>query len=271
MLRHGETFGPHKREKCLAYALTQEFVQRGWTVTNFAHYLSLHPPTWEVELKLVTAWSCFHGVSRRPDDWGCGSGGGRHQKWRRPLRTALDWLRDLLIEVCEDAGRQLFRNPRLGRDEYIQVIRDRSVENVERFLARHAPAAAVAGSTGRRPAAAGNAARSSSHAALLMYTSCGWFFEEMSRPEGVRILRSAAWALELAGEVAGVQLEKQFVELLAFAPSNVELYKDGAAVYRHLAVTSQAKLNVPEAKETLEPLMDALALASAAVEERRDV
>ncbi|WP_017719106.1 DUF3536 domain-containing protein [Kamptonema formosum] len=235
----GETFGHHKRgkEKCLAYAVTQEFPQRGWTVTNFAHYLSLHLPTWEVELKPVTAWSCFHGVSRWQDDCGCGAtGNGWHQKWRRPLRTALDWLRDQLIEVCEDAGRRLFRNPWLARDEYIQVIRDRSLENVERFLARHA-------SHQLSPAEQVDALRllEMQRQGLLMYTSCGWFFEELSRPEGVQILRYAARALELAGEVAGVQLEKQFVELLAFAPTNADLYRDGAAVYRHLVVTSQVR------------------------------
>ncbi|MCY7320948.1 MAG: glycoside hydrolase, partial [Phormidesmis sp. CAN_BIN36] len=65
----GETFGHHKAgtEKCLAYAFDQEFPHRGWTVTNFAHYLSLTPPTWEVELKPVTAWSCAHGVDRWQD------------------------------------------------------------------------------------------------------------------------------------------------------------------------------------------------------------
>ena len=88
----GETFGHHKggTEKSLAYAFTEEFSRKGWTVTNFAHYLSLNTPTWEVELKPVTAWSCSHGVNRWQDDCGCGGGGDWHQKWRRPLRTALD-------------------------------------------------------------------------------------------------------------------------------------------------------------------------------------
>jgi alpha-amylase/alpha-mannosidase (GH57 family) len=97
----GETFGHHKggTEKCLAFAFTQEFPTRNWTVTNFAHYLSINPPTWEVELKPVTAWSCAHGVDRWQEDCGCGGGGLWHQKWRRPLRDALDWLRDKLTKV----------------------------------------------------------------------------------------------------------------------------------------------------------------------------
>jgi alpha-amylase/alpha-mannosidase (GH57 family) len=235
----GETFGHHKggTEKCLAYAFIEEFSRRGWTVTNFAHYLSLNPPAWEVELKPVTAWSCSHGVSRWEDDCGCGGGGLWNQKWRRPLRVALDWLRDRLSEVYEEAGRRFFRDPWLARDEYIQVIRDRSLENVERFLARHH-------SHPLAPAEQVDALRllEMQRHTLLMYTSCGWFFEELSRPEGVQILRYAARAIELAGDIAGVQLEQAFVEMLAFAPSNVEFFKDGAAIYRHLVLTAQISL-----------------------------
>jgi len=232
----GETFGHHKggTEKCLAYAFTKEFAYRGWTVTNFAHYLSINPPTWEVVLKPVTAWSCAHGVERWQDDCGCGGGGLWHQKWRRPLRDALDWLRDKLIKVYEDTGRQFFRDPWAARDEYIQVMRDRCAENVENFLARHRTRKLTAA----EQIDALRLLEMQRHA-LLMYTSCGWFFEEISRPEGVQILRYAARALELAGDVVGVQLEKCFVKRLALAPSNVDCFKDGAAVYRQLVVSAQ--------------------------------
>ncbi|MFB2974368.1 DUF3536 domain-containing protein [Aerosakkonema sp. BLCC-F183] len=232
----GETFGHHKhgKEKCLAYAFTEEFPRRGWTVTNYAHYLSLNPPTWEVELKPVTAWSCSHGVDRWQDDCGCGAGGGWHLKWRRPLRQALDWLRDRLIEVYEESGPKFFVDPWLARDEYIQVIRDRTPANVEQFLARHR-------SQQLNPAEQVDALRllEMQRHALLMYTSCGWFFEELSRPEGVQILRYAARALELAGEVGGVQLEKEFLERLALAPSNIDRFQNGAEIYRQLVVSAQ--------------------------------
>ncbi|MBD2012585.1 DUF3536 domain-containing protein [Microcoleus sp. FACHB-53] len=232
----GETFGHHKggTEKCLAYSFTQELPHRGWTVTNFAHYLSINPPTWEVVLKPVTAWSCSHGVNRWQDDCGCGGGGVWNQKWRRPLRDALDWLRDKLVKVYEETGRQFFRDPWAARDEYIQVVRDRSPENVENFLGRHRSRKLTAA----EQIDALRLLEMQRHS-LLMYTSCGWFFEEISRPEGVQILRYAARALELAGDVAGVQLEKCFVKRLALAPSNVDFFKDGAAVYRHLVISSQ--------------------------------
>ncbi len=235
----GETFGHHKggTEKCLAYAFVREFPERGWTVTNFAHYLSLHTPTWEVELKPVTAWSCSHGVDRWQDDCGCGGGGLWNQQWRRPLRDALDWLRDQLIKVYEEAGKKLFRDPWLARDEYIQVMRDRSLTTLARFLARHQ----THKFTASERVDALHLLEMQRHT-LLMYTSCGWFFDELSRPEGVQVLRYAARALELAGEVTGIQLEKAFVKRLALAPSNVECFKDGAEVYRQLVKTAQISM-----------------------------
>jgi alpha-amylase/alpha-mannosidase (GH57 family) len=232
----GETFGHHKggTEKCLAYAFVGEFPNRGWTVTNFAHYLSLKAPEWEVELKPVTAWSCAHGVDRWQDDCGCGGGGLWDQKWRRPLREALNWLRDQLIKVYDEVGGKLFSDPWLARDEYIQVVRDRSPATVQKFLTRHQ--SHKLSSSERLDAL--RLLEMQRHA-MLMYTSCGWFFEELSRPEGTQILRYAARALELAGDVAGVQLEKGFVKRLALAPSNVECFKNGAEVYRQLVISAQ--------------------------------
>lgn len=235
----GETFGHHKggTEKCLAYAFVQEFPQRGWTVTNFAHYLAISPPTWEVELKPVTAWSCSHGVDRWQDDCGCGGGGGWHQKWRRPLRQALDWLRDRLITLYDEAGRQLFQDPWQARDAYIQVIRDRSPATVHQFLAAHQSHPL----TEEEQVDALRLLELQRHA-LLMYTSCGWFFEELSRPEGVQILRYAARAIELAGDVTGIQLEPEFIQRLELAPSNVDSFKHGAEVYRQLVTPAQISL-----------------------------
>ena len=243
----GETFGHHKdgTEKCVAYALIEEFPRRGWAVTNYAHYLSAHPPTWEAVLKPVTAWSCAHGVDRWQDDCGCGGGGVWNQKWRRPLRDSLDWLRDRTIEVYQDAGRKLFRDPWQARDEYIEVIRDRSPETVERFLARHQISTENRDRCSFSPAERIDALRllEMQRHALLMYTSCGWFFEEISRPEGTQILRYAARALELAEEVIGQQLEPQFLDLLALAPSNVtEKYQTGADIYHKLVVPAKISL-----------------------------
>ena len=235
----GETFGHHKggTEKCLAYAFSQIFAAHGWTVTNYAHYLSISEPTWEVVLKPVTSWSCSHGVDRWRDNCGCGGGGLWHQRWRKPLRESLDWLRDNLITVYEESGSKLFRDPWLARDEYIQIIGDRSKVQVNEFLADQQSHELTA----EEKIDALRLLEMQRHA-LLMYTSCGWFFEEISRPEGTQILRYASRAIELAGEVAGIRLETEFVRRLSLAHSNVEKFRNGGAVYRQLVVPSQVNL-----------------------------
>ena len=232
----GETFGHHRggSEKCLAYAFVEEFPRRGWTVTNFAHYLSLNPPAWEVELKPVTAWSCFHGVERWQNDCGCGGGGVWHQQWRRPLRDALNGLRDQLIEVYQTHAHQFFNDPWRVRDEYIRVIRDRSEANLNQFFGEYQTHKL----TESERIDALRLLEMQRHS-LLMFTSCGWFFEEISGPEGTQILRYASRAIELASEVTGIDLEPEFLQRLALAPSNVELFKTGDEVYRQLVKTAR--------------------------------
>lgn len=238
----GETFGHHKRdtEKSLAYGFRHVLPQRGWTITNFAHFLSLHPPTWEVQIKPVTAWSCAHGVDRWQEDCGCGGEGGVwHQKWRRPLRDSLDWLRDHLAQIYTELGEMLFRDPWAARNDYIAVLLDQAhgPEIREQFLAHHQhhPLSAPEQIDALR-------LLEIQRYALLMYTSCGWFFEELSRPEGVQILRYAARAIALAGEVSGTNLEPEFIQHLALAPSNVAQFENGAGVYRQLVLPSQVTL-----------------------------
>jgi alpha-amylase/alpha-mannosidase (GH57 family) len=248
----GETFGHHKSgaEKALAYALVSEFPRRGFTVTNFAHYLSLCPPTWEVELKPVTAWSCAHGVDRWQADCGCGGEGSIwHQRWRRPLRQTLDWLRDQLSHIFTQEGSKLFLDPWQSRDDYIDVILSRglsanpavggeSSDRIERFLTlhQHHPLS---------PAEQVDALRllEMQRQTLLMYTSCGWFFEELSRPEGVQILRYAGRAMALAADLTGQQFEPEFTRRLDQAPSNVPLFGHGGEVYRQLVKSAQISLN----------------------------
>ncbi len=235
----GETFGHHKygKEKCLAYAVTQEFPRRGWTTTNYAHYLSLDPPNWEAELKPVTAWSCSHGVDRWQDDCGCGGGGLWNQQWRRPLREALNWLRDQLAAIYETEARKLLGDPWEARNAYVSVILDRAPASINSFL-RDYQARSL---TPQERIDALRLLEMQRHT-LLMFTSCGWFFDELSRPEGVQILRYAARAIELAAELTGTDLEPEFVQRLEAAPSNVDVFKNGAEVYRHLVTTAIVSL-----------------------------
>jgi alpha-amylase/alpha-mannosidase (GH57 family) len=242
----GETFGHHKHftEMSLAFAFEAEFPNRGWVVTNYAHYLSLYPPTWEVAIKPVTAWSCAHGVDRWQEDCGCGTAVG-HGTWRKPLRQSLNWLRDRLGDIFADTGSKYFIDPWAARDAYIDLLRDslrhgiiNNDEKLKNFF--HNFGRLVDKSQADRVDAL-RLLEMQRHA-LLMFTSCGWFFEELSRPEGVQILRYAARAIELAADVTGILLEPEFMQRLEKCPSNLELFGNGAEVYRQHVLTSKISL-----------------------------
>jgi len=235
----GETFGHHRggAEKTLAHTVINELPSRGWQVTSYAHYLSMCPPTWEVQLKPATAWSCSHGVDRWQRDCGCGGGGGWQQQWREPLREALDWLRDHLVILYGKSAIPLLRDPWAARNDYVQVLNSASNQVLEQFFATHQTHPL----TSEERTEALRLLEMQRHA-MLMYTSCGWFFDEISRPEGTQILRYAARAIELAEAVSGKALEAGFVERLAKAPSNVDYFKTGAGVYQKQVKPNQTKL-----------------------------
>ncbi|MBE9060451.1 DUF3536 domain-containing protein [cf. Phormidesmis sp. LEGE 11477] len=235
----GETFGHHRggAEKTLAHTVINELPNRGWQVTSYAHYLSMCPPTWEVQLKPVTAWSCSHGVDRWQRDCGCGGGGAWQQQWRAPLRQALDWLRDRLIPLYEKLGGSLLQDPWAARNDYVNVLNSSSTRTLDQFFAAHQSHPL----TYRERVEALRLLEMQRHT-MLMYTSCGWFFDEISRPEGTQILRYAARAIELAEAVSGNMLENEFVQRLAQAPSNIDYFKTGAGVYQKQVKPSQTSL-----------------------------
>lgn len=236
----GESYGHHApfAEMGLAHLLRYALPEKGLTPVNLGWFLARHPPRHEVRLKPGgTSWSCAHGVERWRSDCGCGAEGGRHQRWRAPLRAAVEGLRAGLAELFEERARGLLTEPWAARDAYVAVSLDRSDAAVERFLAAHAPEA-------RDAAARTTVLRllEMQRHALMMFTSCGWFFDELSRLEPEQILLYAARALELAREL-GRDLEPAFVAALAKAPSNVEHYRDGAGVWNKLV---KASVQTPE-------------------------
>ena len=226
----GESYGHHHRfgDMALAYALNYIESNQLAQLTNYGEYLERHPPTHQVEIIEKTSWSCFHGIDRWWSNCGCNSGGhpGWNQAWRTPLRDALDGLRDSLALPFEDRGRELLKDPWAARNDYLSVINDRSTENAERFFDRHTA----------RPL---NDADKTTvlkllelqRHAMLMYTSCGWFFDELSGIETVQVIQFAARAVQLAQELFGDSLEGQFVERLALAKSNLPEHGDGRRVY----------------------------------------
>jgi alpha-amylase/alpha-mannosidase (GH57 family) len=236
----GESYGHHTRwgERTLAYALAVEAPRREFTVTNYAAYLNAHPPTAEVRLKdgpsgEGTAWSCAHGVGRWVRDCGCSAGTpGFNQAWRAPLRRALDLVRDRAAGLYDRQAAALLRDPWDARDRYVAALEgDRARE---RFLEAEAS----------HPLDSDERLRTLRLLELmrygqLMYTSCGWFFDEISGLEATQILRYANRALELYQMLAGEDLEPIFLGVLAEAKSNLPEHRDGAEVYRRLVAPTR--------------------------------
>lgn len=226
----GETYGHHHRhgEMALTYALHHIEAEGLAKLTNYGEHLDRCPPTLEADIFEKSSWSCVHGVDRWWSDCGCNSGGrpGWNQAWRAPLRDALDWLRDDLAPRYEEKCGQMLRDPWAARDDYIAVVLDRSPENLERFWERHA---ARSLDPGERTAAL-KLLELQRHA-MLMYTSCGWFFDDLSGIETVQVIQYAARVVQLAQDVLGVDPEPGFVERLANARSNVAEHGDGARIY----------------------------------------
>jgi alpha-amylase/alpha-mannosidase (GH57 family) len=229
----GESYGHHEPmgDMCLAYFSTREAAARGMKLTNPAAFLAAHPPRFEVRLKggEGTAWSCAHGVGRWKADCGCSTGGPAswNQGWRAPLRSALDTLRRELDPLFESAGRELLADPWKARDDYLPVILGRPIGAAERFFRQHA----------RRPLSDAERARvhrllEMQRHGMLMYTSCGWFFSELSGIETVQNLRYAARAAQLGAQEAGQPLDQGFLEGLTQAKSNLRAVGTGRDLYR---------------------------------------
>ncbi|HVF89815.1 MAG TPA: DUF3536 domain-containing protein [Blastocatellia bacterium] len=228
----GETYGHHHRhgDMALAYCIRHIESNNLAKVTVYGEYLEKFPPTQEAEILENTSWSCAHGVERWRQDCGCNTGGGEWtQAWRPPLRRALDWLRDNLEAVYERELSPYMGDPWKARDEYINVILDRSEDNVRSFL-RYNGAEGLARSDEVKILCLLETQRH----AMLMYTSCGWFFDEISGLEATQALRYAARAIQLCEKAGGVSFESGFIERLQAAPSNVPEFGTGAQIYERL-------------------------------------
>jgi len=226
----GETYGHHHRfgDMALAYALDHLETNNLARITNYGEYLEKYPPTHEVEIIENTSWSCSHGVERWRSDCGCNTGGHPkwNQSWRAPLRQALDWLRDEIAPMYEEKARQYLKDPWTARDDYIKVILDHSAENVQQFLNQHATR-----ELNELESITALKFLELQRHAMLMSTSCGWFFDEISGIETVQVIQYAGRVVQLAKELLGDDTEDRFLALLESAKSNIRGHGDGRRIY----------------------------------------
>lgn len=234
----GESYGHHTKfgDMALAYVLKVRAKEEGFTIVNYAQYLDKYPSEYEVDIKQSSSWSCFHGVGRWKEDCGCSTGGhpGWNQKWRKPLRDALDFLRDELAVIFEKEGIKYFKNtPWDVRNAYIDVILDRSELTIKKFqndnfiknLSTDQKVKAMELLEIQRQA-------------MLMYTSCGWFFSEISGIETTQIMKYAARAMQLAQDFSAKDLETRFLEILSEAKSNFSEFGSGKDIFERFVKPS---------------------------------
>ncbi len=254
----GESYGHHEPmgDMCLAYLTTREAPAREIELTNPSAFLDKHPPSWQVKLKpggdgLGTAWSCAHGVGRWKEDCGCSTGGppSWNQAWRTPLREAFDLLRQRIDPLFEQEGAKLLEDPWAARDDYIHVILGRTVGAAKNFLDKHA----------KKPL--GDAERERIYKlmemqrhGMLMYTSCGWFFSDVSGIETVQDLTYFVRSSQLAQEIAGHPVTSDSMERLADAKSNIASMGTGVDILSRFvrpSILSPEKVAVHKAIDSL--------------------
>ncbi|MBI5179002.1 MAG: DUF3536 domain-containing protein [Nitrospinae bacterium] len=229
----GESYGHHHKfgEMALASAIATLQSQKDTVLTNYGHFLELHPPEWEAEIVEDSSWSCAHGVERWRSDCGCstGSGPGWNQKWRAPLREALDHLKERIDAIFEESGGKYLQSPWDARNDYIDLVLHKSHQRIEEFFLKHQ----------RQPLTQAQITEALKHLemqrlAMTMYTSCGWFFNDVSGIETVQIMKYAAKAMDMAQEVALRPLEEEFLGILKDARSNVKQHGTGADIFRNI-------------------------------------
>ena len=248
----GETLGHHKKggDEVLAVAVRRLARGGDLRIVNLGQALDLVPSEWEAEIAERSSWSCAHGVERWRSDCGChvGAEPGWKQAWRAPLLGALEWLRDRLAELYQREAEGLLPEPWRTRDRYVEVVLDPERRDVQGFLLREAGR-----QLGHEEEVKALRLLEMQRQSLLMFTSCGWFFAEISGLETVQVMKYAARAVQLAREATGLDLEPALENALALAPSNREIYGDGRITYESLVKASVV---------TLEGLAAHLAIAS---------
>jgi alpha-amylase/alpha-mannosidase (GH57 family) len=243
----GESYGHHHRhgEMALSYALRFIEDKKLARLINYGQFLAQFPPKWEAEIVEDTSWSCAHGVERWRSDCGCNGGHqGWNQRWRAPLRAAFDWLRDTVSPLTENIAQGLLKDVWAARDAYISVILAAGTtgasEAIDQFFTDHAEREL---SPEERTTVL-EIMEMQRHT-QLMYTSCGWFFDDISGIETVQVMAYAGRALRLAADIFGLNsalLEWQFVERLRQAKCNSPQWTDGGDIYRRLVKTMEVNL-----------------------------
>jgi alpha-amylase/alpha-mannosidase (GH57 family) len=238
----GESYGHHHLHGDMALAFCLDYLEKNsdTVLINYGAFLEKFPPEDEVKIFENSSWSCAHGIERWRSDCGCNSGNkpGWHQKWRKPLREALDFLRDELAVFYEQKLAEFTNDPWKARNEYIHVVLKRDEASTDAFIRRNCsfiPEGEKKTTFLRM--------LEMQRQLLLMYTSCAWFFDDISGIETIQVLQYADRAIQLAESETGKNFLPDFLQLLSKAPTNDLEYKDGAYIHEYFVSKSRLTLS----------------------------
>ncbi len=236
----GESYGHHHRYGEMALADCLNYIEENQlaTIINYGQFLEKFPPEYEIQIHENSSWSCVHGVERWRSNCGCNTGGhpGWTQAWRGPLRDTLNWLRDELIPVYEREAGKYVKDVWAARNDYIDVLLNRNDRTVNEFIKKHATQEFKNGDKTWLM----RLMEMQRHA-ILMFTSCGWFFDEISGIETNQILQYANRAIYYANQISEIDFHPEFIRRLEAAPSNV--YQNGAASYKRYVMPARVDLS----------------------------
>jgi alpha-amylase/alpha-mannosidase (GH57 family) len=237
----GESYGHHHRfgDMALAYCLDKIESEEKAALTVYGEYLERYPAEYEAEIMENSSWSCVHGIERWRIDCGCSTGQnpGWTQAWRAPLRDAMDWLRDRVISLYEREMAGLADNIWGVRDEYIHVILNRSEKNVDSFFSKN-----FRQNLSRKDKMKALKLLELQRFALSMFTSCGWFFDDISGIESILVMKYAGRVMQLAESITGIDLKPDYLERIERASSNDPAFSNGAKIYERFVEPAQLDL-----------------------------
>jgi hypothetical protein len=224
----GELYGHHQSFRDLflhrLVAPDPTSSDRGFDVVSLATVASEEPGHHHPEIRVRdrTSWSCHHGVLR----WSGECPDAHDGRWKAPLRAAFERLAGGMDTISEALARELPGIDDLwtARDAYVDVVI--GVREPDAFAVEWlGPRSSV--EDRRRFLAVLEAQRWR----LAMFASCGWFWDDPSRPETRQVLRAASRAVRIMDALAGTDLERRLVTDLGTFVSPA-LGIDGAMIYR---------------------------------------
>ena len=237
----GEIYGHHEPygDMCIAALSKKILTKKEFILTNCGAYLEEFPPTAEVRLKKGeedrgTSWSCHHGVSRWYKDCGCSTGGREewNQKWRGPMRGALAGLFDAAYAVYEEEmGKLSDTDPKEIRNRYISVLTGAvSPEEFARTYLTKKKAEDVEIRTRFLSLLEGQ------KYGMFMFTSCGWFFADISGLEPVQNLKYAYRTVQLYQPFSQEELLSVLKDRMAEARSNIDALGTGKDIMKNRVI-----------------------------------